>query len=303
MLNSEDPISARRYVPPSFNDIRRIMNLAQVLEISKDIKFVSFDGDMTLYADGKDFEKDNVLAELIIQLLKKNIFVAIITAAAYGEESEKYQNRISGLIHNFCQSRLDESQLKRFYVFGGECNYLFQMQKNSTLKFVPESTYTSVDIKYINCSQEDVESLLDCAQKNLKECMDSMKLDCKLIRKSRAVGVLPITKDKCRREQLDECVLSTQACLSEKTKMLQRNVPFCAFNGGSDVWVDIGNKSIGVDMLLKYLSINPSKSLHVGDQFLSTGNDFATRTSCCTVWIVNPEETRDILSRLVNLIK
>ena len=46
--------------------------------------------------------------------------------------------------------------------------------------------------------------------------------------------------------------------------------------GGNDVFVDIGDKSYGVMACQKYLGgIEASKTLHVGDQFLSTGaNDF-----------------------------
>lgn len=37
-------------------------------------------------------------------------------------------------------------------------------------------------------------------------------------------------------------------------------------------------------------------------QFLSTGNDFATRAQCCTLWIVNPEETQEVLMELDALL-
>jgi len=46
--------------------------------------------------------------------------------------------------------------------------------------------------------------------------------------------------------------------------------------GGNDVFVDIGDKSWGVRACQRYFNgINPSKTLHIGDQFLSAGaNDF-----------------------------
>ena len=34
-------------------------------------------------------------------------------------------------------------------------------------------------------------------------------------------------------------------------------LPFCAFNGGQDVFVDVGNKSLGLDALLKHLHVKP----------------------------------------------
>ena len=43
-------------------------------------------------------------------------------------------------------------------------------------------------------------------------------------------------------------------------------IPFCAFNGGSDVWVDIGNKLIGVQILQNYLNAKPGETFHIGDQ-------------------------------------
>jgi IMP and pyridine-specific 5'-nucleotidase len=49
--------------------------------------------------------------------------------------------------------------------------------------------------------------------------------------------------------------------------------------GGNDVFVDIGDKSWGVRACQRYFGgIDPSKTLHIGDQFLSAGaNDFKVR--------------------------
>ena len=68
--------------------------------------------------------------------------------------------------------------------------------------------------------------------------------------------------------------------------------PYCAFNGGNDCWVDIGSKREGVAGLCQLLQLPPQSVLHVGDQFLNTGNDYAARDICPCVWIVNPTETR-----------
>lgn len=48
-------------------------------------------------------------------------------------------------------------------------------------------------------------------------------------------------------------------------------LPFCAFNGGRDAWVDVGNKRIGVEAMQIFLGLPPHKCLHVGDQFLKVG--------------------------------
>ena len=80
-------LSGRRQVPPSFNDVRYILNTAQVKAIAPTLKMITFDGDMTLYADGKDFAKDSQLVDLLITLLQHDKYVAIVTAAAYGTDN------------------------------------------------------------------------------------------------------------------------------------------------------------------------------------------------------------------------
>lgn len=68
-------------------------------------------------------------------------------------------------------------------------------------------------------------------------------------------------------------------------------LPFCAFNGGNDVFVDVGNKSLGLEALMNYLGLTPPEVLHVGDRFTDSGNDSATRDCCSILWVANPEET------------
>ena len=35
--------------------------------------------------------------------------------------------------------------------------------------------------------------------------------------------------------------------------LVDASLPFCAFNGGADVFVDVGNKSLGLEALMAYL--------------------------------------------------
>jgi hypothetical protein len=42
--------------------------------------------------------------------------------------------------------------------------------------------------------------------------------------------------------------------LSAQTQLVA-NVPFCAFNGGNDVFVDVGNKSLGLGAMMTFLGI------------------------------------------------
>ena len=94
-----------------------------------------------------------------------------------------------------------------------------------------------------------------------------------IVRKELSLGIVPLSEITLSREALDEMALSTQRALKNHQHVLNRrsnispnNIPFCAFNGGSDVWVDIGNKLIGVKLLQKYLKAEGQETLHVGDQ-------------------------------------
>jgi IMP and pyridine-specific 5'-nucleotidase len=53
--DSKRMISHRRFVPPSFNDIRLMLNTAQLMALVRDgpLQLVTFDGDVTLYPDGE----------------------------------------------------------------------------------------------------------------------------------------------------------------------------------------------------------------------------------------------------------
>ena len=61
--------------------------------------------------------------------------------------------------------------------------------------------------------------------------------------------------------------------------------------------MDIGDKALGVLACQQYFGgIAASKTLHIGDQFLSAGsNDFKAREVSTTCWIASPEETVQLL--------
>ena len=63
----------------------------------------------------------------------------------------------------------------------------------------------------------------------------------------------------------------------------------------------IGNKRIAVQILQSYTGISTEETLHIGDQFLNTGNDFAARAVCPCIWITSPEETTYILKSILRL--
>lgn len=97
-------------------------------------------------------------------------------------------------------------------------------------------------------------------------------------------------------EVLEDIALTVQ-------NQLEAKVPFCAFNGGNDVFVDCGNKSLGLQALMNYLGCKPNETLHVGDRFTLSGNDTATRDVCSVLWVANPEETGFFIRMLLKDIR
>jgi IMP and pyridine-specific 5'-nucleotidase len=69
-------ISSRRFVAPSFNDVRLILNSAQIMAVTTygTLQLATFDGDVTLYDDGQSLEPDSpviprILGEWPLQLI------------------------------------------------------------------------------------------------------------------------------------------------------------------------------------------------------------------------------------------
>ncbi|KAL9001668.1 MAG: hypothetical protein Q9188_005361 [Gyalolechia gomerana] len=296
-------ISSRRFVPPSFNDIRLILNSAQLLSLVRNerLQLVTFDGDVTLYDDGDSLSDENPVIPRILRLLRQGIQIGIVTAAGYTDVA-RYYDRLHGLLDAVANAITDkEVEDPRVIILGGESNYLFEFDFHSEtfLRHVPRTIWMLDEMR--KWQEDDIESLLDVAEGALRGCINNMQLSAEILRKDRAVGIIPVAgpgKQKFTREQLEETVLVTQQIL--ELSSLGKKIPFCAFNGGNDVFVDIGDKSWGVLSCQRYLGgIEGSKTLHVGDQFLSAGaNDFKARLACTTAWIANPAETVALLDEL-----
>ncbi len=154
--------------------------------------------------------------------------------------------------------------------------------------------------------------LLDAAEAALAGCIDRLALPALLLRKERAVGIVPKPAGtRIPRESLEEMVLVVQRAIELSPAGRAGRVPFCAFNGGRDVWVDVGDKSWGVRACQAWFGggngdsdggaapIRPESTLHVGDQFLSLGaNDFRARSVCTTAWVASEDETVELLDEL-----
>ena len=266
---------------------------------------ITFDGDQTLYSDGANFESNPKLALYLYLLLRNGVTVAVVTAAGYEYQSEKYELRLSGLLAYFHDRKLPLEDCERFYLFGGECNYLLRLGSDYKLHPVKEHGAGGwlTSTKYMeeapgNWDENEISMLLDTAEACMKQSIDEQNLRARIIRKKRAVGLIPKPDEEIHREALDESILRVQAELQRHPRI---SLPFCAFNGGSDAWVDCGNKRVGVAILQSYLGVPNEETLHVGDQFLNTGNDFAARDTSPCAWITSPDETTYILKSILRL--
>jgi len=150
-------------------------------------------------------------------------------------------------------------------------------------------------------SEPAIQSLLSIGEAAFESCIRTLSLPAQILRKERAVGIYPLPNCKLTREQLEETVLVVQQVVEKSPAAVQTGIPFTTFNGGSDVFLDIGDKSLGVQSCQKWFGgIKPEHTLHVGDQFLSGGgNDFKARNACTTAWIASPEETVSLLDEII----
>lgn len=109
------------------------------------------------------------------------------------------------------------------------------------LKWIPPTEWTLPSVAEWQSS--DIIELLDTAQSVLTSSQERMNLQdtTLIIRKERGVGIVPKEGVSICREILEEIVLTAQRKLDSinVTKYLN----FSAFNGGQDVWVDIGDKN------------------------------------------------------------
>ena len=224
-------ISSRRFVPPSFNDLRLTLNTAQLLGLCRNgpLQLVTFDGDVTLYDDGQSLLEDNPVISRLLLLLTKGFHVGIVTAAGYTEAS-RYYERLHGLLDAVKKS-VQRGKLKypKLIVLGGESNYLFVFDDHSDhcLRYIPRQDWMILEMR--QWSEEIIASLLDVAEAALRDCVQTMDLQATILRKERAVGIIPSGTDRFTREQLEETVLVTQQVVEDSDA--GKAIPFCAFNG------------------------------------------------------------------------
>lgn len=121
VYNEKHQITKRKHIAVSFNEIRHILNLAQIMALRKEStadsngsmenagsllnsitairsddlsdhgspkqlngpSLITFDGDQTLYSDGANFESNPRLANYLYLLLRHGVSIAVVTAAGY----------------------------------------------------------------------------------------------------------------------------------------------------------------------------------------------------------------------------
>jgi IMP and pyridine-specific 5'-nucleotidase len=251
-------ITLRKYVPPSFAETRKIFNLAVVHAIAPSVKLVTLDADDTIYDDGLTLTADSPIIPLITKLMKLGIHVSLVTAAGYPGEPHRYEGRIAGLLRNFAyaiECGAPPEFVQRFHLMGGECNYLLEPHVELPLdgvgprvqlrEIAPEKWKPGRE----RWPQAEVDHLLDTAENCLRKTAEDLKLDVLVIRKDRAVGIIQDPKTaallpgeyssasgKLTYEVLEECALAVQQAL----KAAGVKTPHCAFNGGHDVFIDVG---------------------------------------------------------------
>ena len=323
-------MSSRRFVAPSFNDVRLILNSAQIMAVTggagggSNLQLATFDGDVTLYDDGESLEPDSSIIPRLLDLLRKNIKIGIVTAAGY-TTADRYYERLHGLLDAIAASGdLTHEQKHNLVIMGGEANYLFEYVVDAPHRLEPVPRERWLTPEMASWGERDIAALLDVAEEALRGCVRTLSLPAEIMRKDRAVGIIPTNGARIARESLEETVLVVQrilelSALGQPTNSTTlplgsappgaaKRVPFCAFNGGRDVFVDIGDKSWGVTVCQQWFgskgaSIHGEHTLHVGDQFLSAGsNDFKARSVGTTAWIASPGETVELLDELAGLM-
>mmetsp|Transcript_38689 Transcript_38689/g.62017 ORF Transcript_38689/g.62017 Transcript_38689/m.62017 type:complete len:393 (-) Transcript_38689:182-1360(-) len=315
-MNAILPMSKRTHVPVSFHEIRHIFNVAQVIAIAKSVRLLSFDGDKTLYSDRSSLSEDSPLVEPLLRLLRQGRSVALVTAVG-SPVPEPFQERLKGLLMRLKNE--EKEVYERLFVVGGQCNYLFRCE-GDRFNIVEDELWK--DPLVASWSRKDVDAFLDLAADTLERLCGRFKLQFTAVRKPFATGILyegepnpslPLFLDEIAFEVRDALQDHFSPAGLRLSSGLTGSLAFCTFNGGRDVFVDVGSKAVGIRSLQRYLGLveryfvddenavfedELAHTLHVGDQFTRAGNDLLARKVASTLWVSEPAETLLFVERL-----
>lgn len=176
------------------------------------LELVTFDGDVTLYDDGQSLTPDNPVIPRILRLMRTGSKIGIVTAAGY-TEAHRYYERLHGLLTALHVSDIPPALKQNLIVLGGESNYCFRFAGDSPdlLKWVPRSEWLLDEMRL--WGEADIMALLDLAESSLRDTVKNMRMQATIVRKERAVGIIPQDGYKFCRETLEETVLITQKIL------------------------------------------------------------------------------------------
>ena len=166
--------------------------------------------------------------------MSQGVKVAIGTAAGY-TEPWLYYNRLYGLLERLKEAIVAGKLVSHdLMIMGGESSYVFQfdLSADCLLKYVDRGQWMLPQMK--DWTEENIKALLDVAERALRGCMSCLKLRAEILRKERAVGIIPSSVagfGSFTREQLEETVLVTQQSI--EMSPIAKTLPFCAFNGNA----------------------------------------------------------------------
>ena len=176
------------------------------------LELVTFDGDLTLYDDGESLNDHSSVIPRILGLMRKGTKIGIVTAAGY-TDARRYYERLRGLLEALQTSDMPSLLKENLIVMGGEANYLFKFSEGDPdrLKLVARKDWLLDEMMLWH--DDDITQLLNVAELALADCIKNLRLKAQIIRKERAVGIIPEQYHKFSREALEETVLVTQKIL------------------------------------------------------------------------------------------
>jgi IMP and pyridine-specific 5'-nucleotidase len=176
------------------------------------LELVTFDGDVTLYDDGQSLTPDNPVIPRILRLMQNGTKIGIVTAAGY-TEAKRYYERLHGLLDALHASDFPPDLKQNLVILGGESNYCFKFSGDTPdlLALVPRKDWLLDEM--LLWEESDITQLLDTAEASLRDTAKNMRLQGHIIRKDRAVGIIPAEGVKFHREALEETVLIAQKIL------------------------------------------------------------------------------------------
>ena len=180
---------------------------------------MTFDGDVTLYDDGKNLTPENPIIPKILQLMRRGSKIGIVTAAGY-TEAKPYYGRLYGLLDAIQASDLPRESRQNLIIMGGESNFCFKFDENSPvlLRLVPREEWLLKEM--LTWHESDIKELLDLAEASLNDTIRNFRMEAVIVRKERAVGIVPKGDHKFCRETLEETVLIVQKILVGCTVVL-----------------------------------------------------------------------------------